>query len=299
MNHFEKMESYLPVSLLETRSLILAFFVVLFFVVFRYFLMVLPFHFVFYILRPQWSRQRQIYPQLPGKKEQFFELKWSLYTSVVFAVTGVLLGVFWEKGWSQIYLRFDQFGLWYLPVSWLLLLAIHDTYFYWTHRWLHVPGVYERFHAIHHASLRPSPWASFSFHPVESILNAIAIPIIALVLPLHPVVILLHLTFMTLSAITNHSGFEILPRNAMKKWWGAWVISGVHHTQHHRFFRSNYGLFFTAWDRWMDTEHAGYEKDFEHLFKRNLKIETQSQVDVASASAKGQEPQVEVERVPF
>lgn len=268
MNHFEKFESYIPQSLLEPSHFLAALGIVLFFVVFRYFLMVTPFHFIFYVLRPSWTHPRQIYPQLPGKKEQLFELKWSLITSVVFAFAGVLLGLLWELGWTRIYLRFDEYGWFYLLASPFLLMFIHDTYFYWTHRWLHRPGIYERYHAIHHASLRPSPWASFSFHPVESVINALAIPFIALFLPLHPVVILVHLTLMTLSAITNHMGFEVLPRTALHRWWGKALISGVHHTLHHRYFRTNYGLFFSFWDLWMKTEAPQYHREFDRVMNQ-------------------------------
>lgn len=280
MNHFEKFESYIPVTLTEPSHLLAAFAVVLFFVVFRYFLMVLPFHFIFYRWQPEWTKRRQIYPQLPGRKEQLFELKWSLITSLVFAATGVLMGFLWEKGWTQIYLPFDQYGWPYLFLSWIPFLFLHDTYFYWTHRWLHRRGVYERYHAVHHASLRPSPWASFSFHPLESVINALAIPLIILFLPLHPVVILFHLTFMTLSAITNHMGFEVLPRSALRQKWGLYLISGVHHTLHHRFFRSNYGLFFTFWDRWMKTELPRYEQEFDRVFTTS-EIKAKPEVEIA------------------
>lgn len=256
LNHFEKLDSYLPVSLLDPVNLLIAFAVILFFVVFRYFLMVLPFHFLFYVWQPPWTRAKQIYPQLPKKKEQLFELKWSLWTSLIFAGMGVVLGVMWQLGWTRIYLRFDEYGWFYFFFSWIPFLLLHDTYFYWTHIWLHRPEVYARYHMIHHKSLRPSPWASFSFHPVESLVNALAIPLIVIILPLHPLVIIFHLTFMTISAITNHLGFEILPTWALKRNWDKILISGTHHANHHRYFKANYGLFFTFWDRLKKTERT-------------------------------------------
>lgn len=124
LNHFEKLESYLPVSLLTPTNLVAAFFLVLFFVVFRYFAMVLPFWGIFYAWKPRWALKRQIYPKLPGAKEQWFEIKWSLYTSLLFAAAGVLMGVFWELGWSKIYLRFDEYGLLYLVLSPLPLMFV-------------------------------------------------------------------------------------------------------------------------------------------------------------------------------
>lgn len=228
-------------------------------VLLRYFAIALPFWFLFYqrtILR---NSPRQIYNPLPGSKQQWSEIRWSLLTSVLFGVCGVGLGWMWQRDWSLIYLRFDDYGYWYLPVSFVVIALIHDFYFYVTHRWLHIPSVYRRFHTVHHQSITPSPWASFSFHPVESFIQAMALPLIVLLVPVHPVVLLIYLTVMTLSAINNHLGFELLPRAN----WGHWLISAVHHSQHHRYFRYNYGLFFAHCDRIFKTEHPQLNTNLE------------------------------------
>ena len=234
-------------------------------VAFRYYLIVFPFYWLFYRWRPQRFSQRQIYSELPGNEIQRFERRWSLLSSGIFGLTGVVLGLFWQKGWTQIYLRFDEMGWSYLVISPFLLVLLHETYFYWTHRLLHVPWFYRRFHSVHHESLHPSPWASFSFHPVESLLNALALPLIAMVMPLHPVVLLLHLVLMTVTAILNHLGFELLPRNRFGKWVGTHVVSALHHSQHHRYFRFNYALFMTFWDRWLGTEHPQFAQQLENF----------------------------------
>jgi sterol desaturase/sphingolipid hydroxylase (fatty acid hydroxylase superfamily) len=214
--------------------------------------------------------RRQIYDQLPGRQEQLFEIKWSIVTSLIFAISGSLMGLIWQKGWTQLYLKFDQFGwLYFFVIGPALLLFIHDAYFYWTHRLLHQPTLYRKYHAVHHASLKPSGWASFSFHPGESIVNAAAIPLIILFLPLHPVHLLVHLTIMTLTAVTNHSGFEVLPKNSNRHWLGKWLISGVHHTQHHRYFKYNFGLFFSWWDVWFKTEHSKFNEEFDKVFQKS------------------------------
>ncbi len=265
MNDLQKMESYIPFDLLSGPNLISAFLVLLGIINFRYFLIVLLFWWSYYRSPLQKNSRGQIYDVLPGKAEQLYEIKWSLVSSLIFAAAGVLMGVLWQQGWTQIYLQYDEHGWWYIPVSALLLAVIHDFYFYWTHVWLHRPGVYKKYHSIHHASLKPSPWASFSFHPVESVINAIAIPLIILFLPLHPVVILWHLTLMTLTAVTNHLGFEVLPAGSARHWLGRYLVSGVHHSQHHRYFKYNYGLFFTWWDHAHKTEHPSYPETFEKV----------------------------------
>ncbi len=235
--------------------------------VLRYFLMAGAFWFVFYRLKPVGLMRRQIYQNLPAAKIQFYEIKWSILTGIPFTLGALAMGIMWQKGWTQIYLPFDKYGLWYLIPSLLLLSFVHDFYFYVTHRFLHTSWAYRRFHSVHHNSLTPSPWASFSFHPVEALIQAVALPILILFIPLHPVMILIYLTFMTLSGITNHLGFEILPQGS-EKGFGKWLVSGVHHTQHHRYYRYNYGLFYTFWDRIFKTEHPKFPEEFRQVFEK-------------------------------
>ncbi len=267
MEHFEKFKSYIPFDLMEPKYFLMACAVLFGILVFRYFLMAGAFWFVFYRMKPAGLMQRQIYQNLPAAKIQFYEIKWSILTGIPFTLGALAIGIMWQRGWTQIYLPFNQYGLWYLIPSLLILSLVHDFYFYATHRFLHTTWAYRRFHSVHHNSLTPSPWASFSFHPVEALIQAAAIPLLILFIPLHPVMILIYLTFMTLSGITNHLGFEILPQGS-EKGFGKWLVSGVHHTQHHRYYRYNYGLFYTFWDRIFKTEHPKFPEEFRQVFEK-------------------------------
>src|SRR3546814_1568014 len=64
--------------------------------------------------------------------------------------------------------RSSDYPLWWWPCSVLLYLLIHDTWFYWTHRWMHRPALFRRCHAVHHQSRPPTAWTAMSFHPWES-----------------------------------------------------------------------------------------------------------------------------------
>lgn len=269
MNHFTKYESYIPFDLLEPRNFIVATLTLTFIVLFRYLAMTACFYWVFYRQKWSWPKRRQIYLQLPNLKSQLYEIKWSAISSIIFGFGGVLLGVFWQLGWTQIYLDFEKYGWIYFILSGFILSLVHDLYFYITHRALHIPWLYKRFHSVHHASLHPSPWASFSFHPVESLIEALPLPLIALFLPLHPVIILLYLSAMTLSAIVNHLGFEVLPKGSATHPVGMWLISGTHHAGHHRYFKYNFGLFYTLWDRVFKTHHPLYQEQFDNSTSGN------------------------------
>lgn len=269
LEHFEKFESYIPVNLMEPRWFFMASVLLFLIIVLRYFLFAGIFWLIFYKARPAALIARQIYPQLPGAKIQLTEIKWSLITSLVFAISGALMGLFWQMGWTQLYLKMDQFGWLYFFLSLFLMSLFHDFYFYWTHRWLHSPWAYRKFHAVHHRSLNPSPWASFSFHPVESLIAAAAIPLLILFIPIHPVMLIVYLTLMSLSAVTNHLGFEILPKNS-ENGIAKWVVSGVHHAGHHKYFKYNFGLFYTFFDRLFHTEHPHFQKDYKNVFERKI-----------------------------
>ena len=67
---------------------------------------------------------------------------------------------------------------------------------------------------------------------------------------------------MTISATINHAGVEVYPRGFEKHWLGKWIVGATHHDLHHREFRFNYGLYFTFWDKWMNTESPRFEELF-------------------------------------
>lgn len=262
-NHFETLESYLPFSLLVPSNFVLATVTLTAIVALRYFLFVGLAWLVLYRKTPASWTTRLIYSKQPNRDTQIFEIKWSMANALVFGVSGVLLGLMWELGLTRIYLKFNEFGIWYLPVSFVLMSVVHDFYFYITHRALHIPWLYRRYHSTHHKSLEPSPWASFSFHPAEGLLQAAALPLMVVLLPVHPTVLLAYLTMMTASAIINHLGYEVLPRNSMGLWLGRWLVTGTHHAEHHKYFRTNYGLFFTFWDRVLKTEDSRFENELK------------------------------------
>ena len=223
-------------------------------VFFRYVLVSGGFYVVFYILGKKRFERRKISEQLRTKGQSWKEIGWSALTSAIFGVFGVAMLYCWQAGYMAIYEDWGAYGYWYLPVSFLLVLLIQETYYYWLHRWMHRPKVYRRIHKVHHDSIVTSPWTAFSFHPIESLLQAVFVPALAFILPLHIGVVLILLTLMTISATINHLDIEIYPKGFESHWLGKWLVGATHHSLHHSKFLFNYGLYFTFWDKWMDTE---------------------------------------------
>jgi len=205
-------------------------------------------------------RAVQTRPRKPGQDRR--EIGWSVLTSLIFTAIGVGIILAFQRGHTKIYLNLTDYSLLWYPASIALVLFIHETYYYWLHRWMHRPGVYRWVHKTHHDSITTSPWTAFSFHPVESTLQAIVIPALTFVLPLHYSAVGLLLLIMTLSSAVNHLNTEIYPRDFDRHWLGRWLIGATHHGLHHAQFRFNYGLYFTFWDKWMRTESPDYHRLF-------------------------------------
>jgi Delta7-sterol 5-desaturase len=226
----------------------LIFFIVIFI---RYIAFSSMYHYLLYHTFKSVFQEKFLHKKPPSRKQFWKEIKWAGIGSAIFAISGAAMIYFWYTGKTRIYIDIHEYSLWYIPLSIVAYLLIHETYYYWLHRWMHKPGIYHRIHKVHHDSVETSAFTSFSFHPAESFLQSAIIPLLAFVIPIHWMVLLALLVLMTISAIVNHAGVEIFPVNGFLQ---KNVIGASHHDVHHKLFRYNFGLYFTFWDKWMGTE---------------------------------------------
>lgn len=138
--------------------------------------------------------------------------------------------------------------------GWLLfLLVVHDTYFYWSHRLAHHPRVFRWLHSLHHQSRNPSPFAALSFGVADAVVQVVwAVPLVRFV----PVPSLVWLVFSFVAIAINvvgHCGVEPYPLRWQHHPVLKWLNFATMHNQHHLVLDGNYGLYFSAWDRWMGT----------------------------------------------
>ncbi|GAA4047780.1 sterol desaturase family protein [Parerythrobacter jejuensis] len=185
------------------------------------------------------------------------EIAWSLASTAIYGVPAGIIAWGWQNlGWTQVYSNWNTYPLWYLPVSILLYLLAHDTWFYWTHRWMHAPRPFKIAHAVHHASRPPTAWAAMSFHPIEALTGAVVIPALVFLIPIHVAMLGIVLTIMTIMGVTNHMGWELFPRWLVHSRVGNWLITASHHQLHHERYSCNYGLYFRIWDRICKTDRG-------------------------------------------
>jgi len=185
------------------------------------------------------------------------EIRWSLVSAAIYGIPAGIVAWGWrEHGWTRIYTDIDDWPLWWLPLSLFVMLFLHDTWFYWTHRWMHLPRPFRLAHAVHHASRPPTAWAAMSFHPLEALTGAVVVPALVFIVPVHVAVLGMVLLVMTVMGITNHMGWEMFPRAFVHSRAGNWLITASHHHRHHEQYKCNFGLYFRFWDRLCGTDRG-------------------------------------------
>lgn len=185
------------------------------------------------------------------------EILWSLASAAIYGFPAGIIAWGWQnRGWTLIYEDLATMPLWYWPLSIFLYLFAHDSWFYWTHRWMHVPHWFRIAHAVHHASRPPTAWAAMAFHPIEALTGAVVIPLLVFLIPIHVAALAVVLAVMTVMGVTNHMGWEVFPRFIWAGPMGKWIITASHHQRHHSDYRGNYGLYFRFWDRLCGTDRG-------------------------------------------
>ena len=221
-----------------------------------------------YVWKGNPLRRRKIQPGFAPSHEIRREVFYSLLTALIFAFNGVFIYVSMAQGWTLIYTHVADYGWLYGAFSLAATIVLHDAYFYWTHRLMHHPRLFHRVHRLHHESHSPSPWAAYAFAPMEAVVQALFLTILIFVLPLHVTVIYLFMLHMIVRNVVGHSGFELFPRGTAAHAVLGVLTTNTHHDLHHSSRGSNYGLYFTWWDRLAGTEHPDYRAVFDRVTRR-------------------------------
>lgn len=228
----------------------------------RYFLIAGLAYVLFYLILKNRFLHRKIQSKFPGWDKMKPDILYSFQTILVFTTIATLVFVQWRP-YTNLYANVADYGMGYYLLTFPLMFIIHDTYFYWMHRFMHLPVVFKHVHLVHHHSTNPTPWTSYSFHILEAVLEAGIIPLIAFTLPVHRSALGLFLLMQFVYNVYGHLGFELYPRWFAKTRVGKWINTSVAHNMHHKYFKGNYGLYFLFWDRMMGTLRQDYDGTFD------------------------------------
>lgn len=211
------------------------------------------FYYLFWVVLREWTVRRRVHPDDHAKADLVREARDSLWffvwTSVPIALT--LAPEF--RVHTALYVDVHARPFYWLPVSFFLLIFGQDAYFYWVHRVLHTPWLFKHVHGVHHKSLNPNPLTAFAMHPVEGLLLMGFIFGYVWFVPTNLYVFSLFQVVSMALNINGHFGAEFQPESWKRLPAIKHLNRATHHTNHHRFFTVNYGLYFTLWDRWMKT----------------------------------------------
>jgi sterol desaturase/sphingolipid hydroxylase (fatty acid hydroxylase superfamily) len=210
--------------------------------------------FVFYYVFKNSTSFQKLQARFPKSSDYLREIGSSLMSCIIFGVVGYIAYKTPFYQFSLAYNHIDDYPMWYFWLSILLMVLLHDAYFYWTHRLIHHKALFKYFHALHHKSHNPSPWAAFAFDPMEAIINGCFQFVMMLIIPAHfNAVAIFYLISMTVN-VYGHLGYELYPKSVHTHWLGQWINTSTAHNLHHHHGKGNYGFYFTFWDKIMGTQ---------------------------------------------
>jgi Delta7-sterol 5-desaturase len=221
---------------------------------------------VWVLKRTSWQ-SRQIQPRSARWSDIGRELRASLESNLVFLIVSLIMVWGVEVGIFQRIRHSLGVGTDLLLLA--AVLVAHDTYFYWTHRMMHHPKLYKAFHYRHHRSTTPTPFAAYAFAAPEALLNALFIPLWQLFVATPGTVMVTFLVIQIIRNTTQHAGLELHPRWWLRNPLTRWISTTTHHDMHHSGgFATNYGFYFSWWDKMMGTEHPDYQATFARVVGR-------------------------------
>ncbi len=232
---------------------------------------------IFYVWKKRHFFKVKIQQKYPDNKHIFREMGYSFLSIAVFALVGTTMFILRKNGYTQMYLNFSDHSVGYFIFSIVAFILLHDAYFYWTHRFMHWKPIYPYVHKVHHLSTNPTPWAAFSFHPLEAVIEVGIVPIMMFLMPLHPFAILAWLLYQTGMNVLGHLGFEVFPAGFTTGTISKFSNTSTHHNMHHKYVTSNYGLYFNIWDRIFGTNHPQYTEQFELVKARGKQQEDEQE----------------------
>lgn len=211
---------------------------------------------------------RKIQRHFPTLSQNIRDMSSSILSSFIFTLcVAVPLGTkyFQKNGLCDLDVHYSWS---YAISSSLLILALHETYFYWSHRLLHTKWLYDHIHYVHHLARNPSPYSVLLLHPIEALMQGIFYTSTFFFIPTTRQHLGIFYFVMHLQDWYVHLGYEIYPANWPRHWLGKWLVTSVAHNLHHsgRKGRGSYSFYTNFWDKLCGTEIKGYPEEYDKLF---------------------------------
>jgi sterol desaturase/sphingolipid hydroxylase (fatty acid hydroxylase superfamily) len=160
---------------------------------------------------------------------------------------------------------FTTLSKWQYILSFPLIVLIHDAYFYWTHYLMHKSKFLYRFHKQHHTSSDATPLDVLAFHPVEAFVHFIFFAVYPMIIPTEVSVMQFMFIWMLVCNSAGHLPYEFYPKFLYDFPVIREFNAATHHQMHHKYYTTNFSIYYNWWDRWMNTNHKDYFVTFKKV----------------------------------
>ncbi|HEY8616178.1 sterol desaturase family protein [Phenylobacterium sp.] len=218
-----------------------------------------------WVLLSPWLKARKIRAESPPARQMATELFFSLRSMAIFATVGVLMAFMYRAGAYPLTHVADGWGPAWFAMSLVAGIVGLDAWFYWSHRVMHHPRWFRRFHRRHHRSHNPSPFTAYSFDVGEALVLIGFVVVWPMVFPMPSRAMQWVMLYQIVTNTLLHSGYELMPARRDGRPMLDFIVTTTHHDLHHAQAGWNYAAWFTWWDRWMGTEHPEYRARFARV----------------------------------
>jgi len=163
--------------------------------------------------------------------------------------------IFWgifERGWSQLYWKFDAYSAPYAALSFFAAWLVIEAGAYYLHAIMHFKIFYKGFHSVHHRYSAPNYYTIIAMHPLEWPVHSLYVLAPAFLFPLYGPFFFFFLGLVYVLGFWDHCGIKLfrIPIHGGNKF----------HDDHHKYFHVNFG--FTV--PWFDMLHKTIRREGRH-----------------------------------
>ncbi len=213
-----------------------------------------------FLLR-KYLAKRKIQDQYPSFKQIFHDGLISFFSPLFFYPSSVFFAycVYYHHG--LVYTDIHKYGIPYFIFSFILATFVHDFYYYWLHRFLHLRFMFKKIHYIHHSTRNPTAVTFLTLHPLETIMTSLSTPIIIFLFPMSATALVMLYMYNLMHAAYAHNGFEWFPGKISRRW----LNNAVAHNIHHKNVDVNFSYYYLIWDRVFGTLDKTYYPTFDKI----------------------------------
>ncbi len=241
---------------LLSRSLLWVFALTVIFTLVRYLVVAGGAWYLLWGSTPSRHIDKRLRPGKPPASQLKREIVYSLVACLMHPAAAFTIVALSQFDLTRVYFYVSDYGWPYLLFSIVVMVLMHDALFYWLHRLLHTGWFMRNVHYVHHESDDPSPWSSLAFHPIEALLHVLSLVVVTMVIPVHPIAMVIFLMLNMVINVLGHCGFEVFPQWLRRNFPGRFLNTPSMHSWHHFRFDTNFSIYFTFWDKLMGTSET-------------------------------------------